>query len=252
MLGGAVGKIGFPVQVTRHGEGGALSIVRVDCPLEKFGLPSMRIMASGNKAPLVEASYLPEGLGWSLDDRLRNEGARKGRVIAVWKGEQLVGACAWHLHESGPPVIFDLGCRIDLPEKIAARVRIVLIGCLRDIAEDPSLHRASDSLRWTDIPTKRIPVRKDRGCALGELLEQSVELLNTLILSSCSLRRSLRALLIDGLKIALGPSRHQVDKPTQELICPLLAMFIHPTRRRIAAKVRLGGRQPRPDIGITL
>jgi hypothetical protein len=150
--------------------------VRVDCPLEKFGLPGMRIMASGNKAPLVEASYLPDGLGWSLDDRLRNEGARKGRVIAVWQGEQLVGACAWHLHESGPPVIFDLGFRIDLPEKIAARVRVVLIGCLRDIAEDPSLHRASDSLRWTDIPTKRIPVRKDRDEIRGAIRKRAKDL----------------------------------------------------------------------------
>jgi hypothetical protein len=113
-----MGRLGFSVNVSPAGPSGKDSKVRVRSTLERFGLPGMELAASSasGRAPHVDPSRLPDGLGWSVDDRLRHAGARKGRVLAIWQGETLVAACTWHLHEAGPPVIFDLGARSDLTE----------------------------------------------------------------------------------------------------------------------------------------
>jgi hypothetical protein len=115
----------------------------------------MELIASSGRAPHVDASRLPEGLGWSIEDRLRHAGPRKGRVLAVWQGETVVAACAWHLHETGPPVIFDLGARTDLPAQTAQLVCTALLACLRDVAE--ALGRSHVLLRWSDRPLDRVP-----------------------------------------------------------------------------------------------
>lgn len=126
-------------------------------------MPGMELAASSapGRAPHVDPSRLPDGLGWSVEDRLRHAGARKGRVLAVWQGDTLVAACAWHLHETGPPVIFDLGARTDLIEAQSRRVCTVLLACLRDIAQE--LGRGTDELRWSDRPLDRIPDIRQRN-----------------------------------------------------------------------------------------
>lgn len=129
-----VGSLGFSVSVSSARPRGTDSKVRVRSTLERFGLPGMELAASSEpgRAPHVDPSRLPEALGWSIDDRLRHAGARKGRVLAVWQGKALVAACTWHLHETGPPVIFDLGARTDLPAHQQRRACTALLACLRD------------------------------------------------------------------------------------------------------------------------
>jgi hypothetical protein len=87
--------------------------------------------------------------------------ARKGRILAVWQGETLVAACAWHLHDTGPPVIFDLGARPDLPARQQRRACMALLACLRDIAQ--ALGRSTDELRWSDRPLDRVPGLRQRN-----------------------------------------------------------------------------------------
>jgi hypothetical protein len=123
----------------------------------------MELAASSEpgRAPHVDPNRLPEALGWSIDDRLRHAGARKGRVLAVWQDKTLLAACAWHLHETGPPVIFDLGARTDLPARQQRRVCTALLACLRDIAQ--ALGRTPNELRWSDRPLERIPDPRQRN-----------------------------------------------------------------------------------------
>lgn len=126
----------------------------------------MQLKSSSVKAPHVDHAALPNGLGWSIDDRARGVGQRKGRVIAIWQSDTLVAACCWHLHDSGPPVIFDLGCRTDLASPVAKRCDAVLMACLRDIAGERRISRATDRLRWADHPFDRYPA-KDRARVRG-------------------------------------------------------------------------------------
>ncbi len=97
-----VGSLGFSVRVSPTGLRSKDSKVRVRSTLERFGLPGMELAASSEpgRAPHVDPSRLPEGLSWSIDDRLRHAGARKGRVLAVWQGKTLLahvrGICTRH------------------------------------------------------------------------------------------------------------------------------------------------------------
>jgi hypothetical protein len=92
----------------------------------------------------------------------RSVSLRRGRAARIPRsGDTLVAACAWHLHETGPPVIFDLGARTDLTEAQDRRVCTVLLACLRDIAQE--LGRGTDELRWSDRPLDRIPDARQRN-----------------------------------------------------------------------------------------
>ena len=62
----------------------------------------------------------------------------------------MIAACSWHLHEKGPPVILDLGCRMDLEEQIRKTASTVLMLCLRQIAGASDLRRDTVSLRWAE------------------------------------------------------------------------------------------------------
>jgi hypothetical protein len=135
----------------------------VESELSRLGLPGMVLTSSDRRAPLISGRRWPDGLKWSIDDRLRSEGARKGRVLAVWQGDQVIAACSWHLHETGPPVIFDLGFREDLDEAVAKRAAIALMLCLRQIAGAPAIRRDTASLRWADRPLDRVADRNERS-----------------------------------------------------------------------------------------
>ncbi len=171
-----MGRLGFSVSVSAAGPSGKDSKVRVRSSLERFGMPGMELAASSapGRAPHVDPSRLPDGLGWSVDDRLRHAGARKGRVLAVWQGETLVAACTWHLHETGPPVIFDLGARSDLTEAQSRRVCTALLACLRDIAQE--LGRGTDELRWSDRPLDRVPDARQRNRYRAEVRARAAAL----------------------------------------------------------------------------
>ena len=171
-----MGRLGFSVNVSPAGPSGKDSKVRVRSTLERFGLPGMELAASSasGRAPHVDPSRLPDGLGWSVDDRLRHAGARKGRVLAIWQGETLVAACTWHLHETGPPVIFDLGARSDLTEAQGRRACTALLACLRDIAQE--LGRGTDELRWSDRPLDRVPDARQRNHYRAEVRARAAAL----------------------------------------------------------------------------
>ncbi len=123
----------------------------------------MVLRSSDRRAPLITGRRWPEGLKWSIEDRLRSQGARNGRVLAIWQGDQVIAACTWHLHESGPPVIFDLGFRVDLDEAVAKRAATALMLCLRQIAGAPGIRRDTASLRWADPPLNRVADRDERS-----------------------------------------------------------------------------------------
>jgi hypothetical protein len=84
-------------------------------------------------------------------------------VLAIWQGDQVVAACSWHLHEKGPPVIFDLACREDLDESVAKTAATALMLCLRQIAGPSGLRRDTASLRWADPALDRIADRDERN-----------------------------------------------------------------------------------------
>jgi hypothetical protein len=171
-----VGSLGFSVTISTAGPNGKDSKVRVRSALDRFGLPGMELAASSapGRAPHVDPSRLPVGLGWSIDDRLRHAGARKGRVLSVWQGQTLVAAWVWHLHETGPPVIFDLGARSDLPVEQQRRACAALLACLRDVAQ--TLGRTPDELRWSDRPLDRVSDPRQRNHYRAEIRARAAAL----------------------------------------------------------------------------
>jgi hypothetical protein len=142
--------------------GTASSTVSIEAELSGLGLPGLVLRSSDRRAPAISGRRWPPGVRWSIEDRLRRLGARKGRVLAIWKGDQVVAACSWHLQESGPPVILDLGCRQDLDQSVAELAATVLLLCLRQIAGAPGLDRDTSALRWADPALDRIPDREER------------------------------------------------------------------------------------------
>jgi len=151
------------VRVSRGKGGGRSTVVTVEEALEKFGLPGLVLRSSGHKPPLPGGTRWPEGLVWTIEERLKSQGAAKGRALGIWQGDQLVAICAWHLHESGPPVIFDLGCRTDLPPQVAKKAEHAVLLCLRAIAG--ALARDTETLRWTDRPLERMADQSARAVA---------------------------------------------------------------------------------------
>jgi hypothetical protein len=154
---------GFTVHVSPAGPAGAASAISVESELTRLGLPGLVLRSSGRRAPNISDRRWPLGVPWSVQDRLRGDGAQKGRVLAIWQRDQVVAVCAWHLHKSGPPVIFDLGCREDLPDPFAERAAGVLLLCLRGIAGASPLSRDTSTLRWTDCAVDRYPDRAGRN-----------------------------------------------------------------------------------------
>lgn len=158
---------GFTIHVTSAGPAGAASAISVESELTRLGLPGLVLRSSGRRAPNISDARWPLGLPWSIQDRLRSDGARKGRVLAIWQGDQVVAVCAWHLHRTGPPVIFDLACRDDLPDPFAERAAGALLLCLRAIAGASPLARDTSTLRWTDCDLDRYPDRAKRNQVRG-------------------------------------------------------------------------------------
>jgi hypothetical protein len=159
------GDFGFGVQVGSAGRRRKSLTISVESELTRLGLPGFVLRSSDRKAPLVSGKRWPPGVLWSIEDRLRSEGARKGRVLAVWQGDQVVAVCAWHLHESGPPVIFDVACRVDLEKPLAERAANALLLCLRQIAGASGVNRDTSTLRWAERPLDRIANREERNRA---------------------------------------------------------------------------------------
>jgi len=168
---------GFGVRVNSAGPGGKDSAISVESELTRLGLPGLVLRSSDRKAPVFSDHRWPPGVRRSIDDRLRSMGARKGRVLAVWQGDQVIAACSWHLHESGPPVILDLGCREDLDKPVAELAAAVLLLCLRQIAGASGLGRDTSTLRWADIALDRIiPDREERKRVRQAVRERAQDL----------------------------------------------------------------------------
>lgn len=161
---------GIPVRATREG---AQSSVSVETPLDDFGLRGLVLRSSDRQAPNIADTDTgwPEGLAWTVQDRLRSQGAKKGRVLAVWDGDTIVAVCSWHLHETGPPVIFDLGSSTGVDRAVAQAAEAVLLLCLREIAS--RLGRDTESLRWTDRPLERMSDRETTRTTKGSVRERA-------------------------------------------------------------------------------
>jgi len=155
---------GFGVQL-RTGAGGSTTF-SVESELSRLGLPGHVLRSSDRRAPLINGTRWPPGIRWSIDDRLRSQGARKGRVLAIWQNDQVLAACSWHLPDSGPAVILDLACRDDLDSTTAKLLATALLLCLRQIAGVSAHGRDTDTLRWTNSALKRVPNHKERKQAL--------------------------------------------------------------------------------------
>lgn len=166
-------RFGFTIHVSTSGPEGDAK-VSVEVPLAAFGLPGMTLRSSRNRAPNIEGTRWPEELAWTIKDRLRGTGARKGRILAIWQRDQIVAACCWHLHETGPLVVFDLGCRTDVGKAVADKARTALLLCLRDIAD--TLGRSSDELRWTNSPLDHMPDSAERKRAKGAVRARARDL----------------------------------------------------------------------------
>jgi hypothetical protein len=158
---------GIHIQVRPSGINGHRSKVSVEQNLGlDFGLGGFWLRSSGIRAPTITAPSWPLGLKHCVDDRLANDGARTGRVLGIWQGTQPVALCSWHLHEFGPPVIYDLGCRAGLPKIEASISTMVLLLSLRQIAANPHISRDTETLRWADHPVDRI-ARSQRAAVRG-------------------------------------------------------------------------------------
>lgn len=148
----------------------------MESELTRLGLPGLVLRSSDRRAPLISGKRWPTGVRWSIDGRLRSQGARKGRVLAIWQGDQVVAICSWHLHETGPPVIFELACREDLEDAPARRAAGALLLCLRQIAGSRALRRDSSALRWADPALDRIPDREERNTVRHAVRERATTL----------------------------------------------------------------------------
>lgn len=130
-------------------------LLRTDCGLTGAGHPHLYLRSSASSAPVLDERAWPVGLAWSVTDRLRNGGDRKGRVIGMWqelpKSEPVpLAALAWHAHGSGPLYAFDLGHATTLDTAVGRRLTAVLL----DTVLQAAAHRNTP---W--------PPTGDDGCA---------------------------------------------------------------------------------------
>ncbi len=65
---------------------GKARTISVESELTRLGLPGLVLLSSDRRAPRISGERWPLGVRWSIDDRLREPGARKGRVLAIWQG----------------------------------------------------------------------------------------------------------------------------------------------------------------------
>ena len=156
---------GFGVRVGSAGSRRKAITISVESDLARLGLPGLVLRSSDRRVPLISGERWPTEVLWSIEDRLRSQGARKGRVLAIWQRNQPVAVCTWHLHETGPPVIFDLACREDLQEPVTKLAANALLLCLRQIAGASGMSRDTSTLRWAERPLDRIGNREERNRA---------------------------------------------------------------------------------------
>lgn len=164
----------FSVDVSSPGPSGAGTNVTVKQDLGPLGLRGHTLRSSAVKPVRAPGPKFPEGLDWVLERRARS-GAQKGRAFGIWKGDQLVAACAWHLPPTGPLVIFDMACHADLGASEALRCAMAMILCLRTTAGHRNIRRGTDCVRWADLPFKHYP-REDKARVRGEVRARAAAL----------------------------------------------------------------------------
>jgi hypothetical protein len=135
--------------------------------------PHLRALSSERRAPNIGegSTRWQDGLAWSIADRLRNGGDRKGRVVAIWQEPREgaptpLAALSWHREEAGPFYLLDAGARIDLAKGARAELLATLLKIMLDASRHPGAGVAEEwrsSLRWATVHFKRAPnaVRKD-------------------------------------------------------------------------------------------
>lgn len=164
---------GFVIHVERVGSELGIG---VDQELSGLRLPGLVLRSSRRREPRIEGTRWPEGVRWLVDHRLEADGARKGRVLAIWQGDQVIALSPWHLHTHGPVVIFDVARRIDLPEEQGITIASALLLCLRQIAAAPAIHRGPNLLRWTDLALDHHPDPMERDRLRGAVRRRSQQL----------------------------------------------------------------------------
>lgn len=140
----------YGVRVTRSGRHPDDDVVSV-----AYDFPRSR---AGSRHPLAIRSSdhvkggLPAAFGGvrAVVRRRRQEGgARKGRVLYVLHGREVLAVLAYHIPDRGPLEVLVVGAHHELPRADAARFQAHLLACLEEAAR--ALSRA-DYLAWiTDV-----------------------------------------------------------------------------------------------------
>jgi hypothetical protein len=147
----------FPIKVGGHG---GETAAEIEFGLTRRGLPRAVLRSSATLAPNMRHDHWPAGLGWSIDERLRSDGALKGRVLAIWQdaaaAKTPVAALCWHLHASGPLYVLDAGCADAVLDDEPLYMALLLL-CLRQIAGHRLIARDQDRLRWSLVAFDRAP-----------------------------------------------------------------------------------------------
>ena len=150
----------FPVRVGKSRKSTNASIAY---GLSGQGHPRLIIRSSDVMAPVLRSADWPTGLVWSINDRLRSQGAAKGRVLALWNDSlgkpTPVAVLCWHLPEHGPVAILDAGHALRSGQPGADLVKYLVL-CLRDIARHQNCRRDPDTLQWSLIAFDRAPHRE--------------------------------------------------------------------------------------------
>jgi hypothetical protein len=153
--------------------------LRVDRHVAVTSWPRLVARSSDARAPSVdpESDKWPEGLAWSVADRLRNGGDAKGRAIGIWQESQdgnpaLLAVGTWHDEDAGPLYLLDIGSRTDLEEKTRRTLEAELLAIMLEISGQPGAAVAEEwqrTLRWMTAQFDRAPNKVKKTYARAAL-----------------------------------------------------------------------------------
>lgn len=120
--------------------------------------PRLAIYSSDVTVPNIalDSALWDPGVAWSIHDRMRNGGDKKGRALALWHrtsgSEQTPFAVlAWHTEGTGPFYLFTVGTRNNLNAPLRRQLEAALVGAMLLASKHPDVPVApewQDTLRW--------------------------------------------------------------------------------------------------------
>jgi hypothetical protein len=156
---------------------GGETYLRVDRSLAVGSWPKLGLASSDVIAPSIalDSDQWPPGVAWSVNDRLKNGGDEKGRVIAIWHRARHSEATpfavlTWHTEGRGPFYLFDVGGRMNLNAPFRRRLEALLLEVMLEAARHPEAPVPDEwqaHLRWTTVHFLRAPNRRKKEFALA-------------------------------------------------------------------------------------